>query len=129
MVRCSSPDTIPSLQRRRAGIVQQMIHLCYSTTRGREARKKMVTSKQSQIRRVAVVWYVFHHPPCLVVTEKPLRLGTHAFHAVLSRKPQCHASLLRSLSFELRQPRYRRYRKRFGGIVQEGQAGLSQIIF
>ncbi|KIJ66967.1 hypothetical protein HYDPIDRAFT_85200, partial [Hydnomerulius pinastri MD-312] len=57
---------------------------------------------------------------CDVQKTHVLWLGTHAFHAVLSRKPELYASsLLRPLAFELSLPRSRRIRSRFRGLVKE----------
>ncbi|KAI8969503.1 hypothetical protein BD414DRAFT_428477 [Trametes punicea] len=56
-------------------------------------------------------------------------LGLHAFHAVLSRKPQAYARLLKVLTFELSLPRYRHLRKRFRRVVTEGLSTLTLLCF
>ena len=53
----------------------------------------------------------------------------HAFHSVLSRKPQAYARLLKMLSFQLSLPRYRHLRKRFRGVVAEGLSPLTSLGF
>jgi hypothetical protein len=57
------------------------------------------------------------------------RLGTHAFHVVLSRKPQKYAPVIKSLAFELSLPRHGRSRKRFRSLVRDGLAGMTGIAF
>jgi hypothetical protein len=57
------------------------------------------------------------------------RLGTHAFHAVLSRKAPNYPALLRYLAFELTLSRHRRSRKRFRMLVREGLISMAQISF
>ncbi|KAF8843744.1 hypothetical protein BDN67DRAFT_875711, partial [Paxillus ammoniavirescens] len=57
---------------------------------------------------------------CDIQKANVLWLGTHAFHAVLSKKSELYASsLLKPLAFELSLPRNRRIRNRFRGLVKE----------
>ncbi|KAI0326934.1 hypothetical protein GY45DRAFT_1257955 [Cubamyces sp. BRFM 1775] len=56
-------------------------------------------------------------------------LGLHAFHSVLSRKPQAYTRLLKVLSFQLALPRYRHLRKRFRGVVAEGLSTVTLLCF
>ncbi|EKM58353.1 uncharacterized protein PHACADRAFT_252610 [Phanerochaete carnosa HHB-10118-sp] len=58
-----------------------------------------------------------------------IRLGTHAFHAVLSRKSHGYSQVLRSLEFELGLARTRTMRRRFGKIVKEAQGLFSILSF
>lgn len=58
-----------------------------------------------------------------------IRLGTHAFHAVLGRKAANYPSLLRHLAFELSLPHHRRSRRRFRALVKEGLISMAQISF
>ena len=56
-------------------------------------------------------------------------LGIHAFHTVLSRKPHAYTDLLKSLHFDLSLPKYRRFMKRFRGVVAEGLSPLTSLGF
>jgi hypothetical protein len=62
-------------------------------------------------------------------TEHMHRLGTHAFHTVLSRKTTRFASVLASLRMELSKGRHRRFKVLFRDVVAEGIAGTSDIAF
>lgn len=55
------------------------------------------------------------------------RLGMHAFHAVLARKPARYSSVLKLLQSYLAQPINRRYARRFKGLTREGLAELAPI--
>jgi hypothetical protein len=55
------------------------------------------------------------------------RLGTHAFHAVLSRKSYRYGSLVKSLAFDLSLSRYRGVRKHCREVVREGLADMLLI--
>lgn len=57
------------------------------------------------------------------------RLGVHAFHTVLSRKPQAYTGILKTLRFELALPKYRRYKKRFRDVISEGLSTLTLLSF
>ncbi|GLB40371.1 putative telomerase reverse transcriptase [Lyophyllum shimeji] len=94
--------------------IQTMIGVSYSTLRSKIARKTQsgANVRQSGIQKLAVKW-----------------LGTHAFYVVLSKKPARHASLLRSLSFELSRPRSKRYKQQFSSVIKDGLAGLADISF
>ena len=58
-----------------------------------------------------------------------LRLGLHAFHAVLSRKPHAYARLLKALSFEIALPKYRRLKQQFRPVVAEGLSTITLLCF
>ncbi len=58
-----------------------------------------------------------------------LRLGTHAFHTVLSQKSHEYGGILRSLEFDMRLPQHVRHRKQLRGIVKEGQKLLTMLEF
>lgn len=57
------------------------------------------------------------------------RLGVHAFHTVLSRKPQPYTKILKALHFELALPKYRHYKKRFRSVISEGLSTLTLLSF
>ncbi|KAI0749802.1 hypothetical protein C8Q80DRAFT_1100978 [Daedaleopsis nitida] len=56
-------------------------------------------------------------------------LGLHAFHTVLSRKPQAYTCLLRALRFELSLPKYRHCSKQLRTVVVEGLSTLTLLNF
>ncbi|KAI0775157.1 hypothetical protein BD413DRAFT_603135 [Trametes elegans] len=56
-------------------------------------------------------------------------LGLHAFHTVLSRKPQAYARLLKVLGFELSLARHRQFRKRFRNVVVDGLSTMTLLCF
>ncbi|KAJ8494766.1 hypothetical protein ONZ51_g2140 [Trametes cubensis] len=70
-----------------------------------------------------------HHARVNLQERQVTWLGLHAFHSVLSRKPQAYARLLKMLSFQLSLPRYRHLRKRFRGVVAEGLSTVTLLCF
>ena len=58
-----------------------------------------------------------------------LRLGTHAFHTVLSRKSHEYASVLKSLEFDMRLPQYARQKRLLSRAVKAGQEILATLDF
>ncbi|RDX57229.1 hypothetical protein K466DRAFT_572951 [Polyporus arcularius HHB13444] len=70
------------------------------------------------------------HGARLVVQQSEATwLGVHAFHTVLSRKPQAYTGILKTLRFELALPKYRRYKKRFRDVISEGLSTLTLLSF
>ncbi|KAI0783646.1 hypothetical protein C8Q75DRAFT_782781 [Abortiporus biennis] len=57
------------------------------------------------------------------------RLGTHAFHTVLSRKAHSYTSILKALEFDMSLPRYRKFRRLFRRVTREGLDMFSQLSF
>ena len=57
------------------------------------------------------------------------RLGMHAFHTVLSRKPQAYTKILKTLRFEIALPKYRHFKKRFRDVIAEGLSTLTLLSF
>ncbi|KII85188.1 hypothetical protein PLICRDRAFT_116594 [Plicaturopsis crispa FD-325 SS-3] len=93
--------------------VRQMIYYAYASIRNKASNSvAKAGAGKCDIQKAPVVW-----------------LGTHAFHAVLSRKPKAYAQVIKSLAFEMSLPQHRRSRKRFRGLVAQGLAGVSQINF
>lgn len=60
-----------------------------------------------------------------------LRLVTHAFHTVLSKKPEIYgtSTLLKSLQFELSLSCNKRLRYRLRKVVKEGLEGVAALQF
>ncbi|KAF9468019.1 hypothetical protein BDZ94DRAFT_1154660 [Collybia nuda] len=91
--------------------IQKMIDLSYSATRNRCSLQDK--TKRPAIQKLAVMW-----------------LGIHAFHKVLSQRPQHYRALLQGFSFQLKRPRYQKYRLQFRSLTKDGQEGLlAQIPF
>jgi len=93
--------------------VHQVIRYAYASMRNKASNKVARTSAgKCDIEKDHVIW-----------------LGTHAFHAVLSRKAPNYPALLRYLAFELALSRHKRSRKRFRMLVREGLISMAQISF
>jgi len=93
--------------------VRQVIRYAYATIRNKASNKvARASAGKCEIQKDHVIW-----------------LGTHAFHAVLSRKAHNYPSLLRHLTFELSLPRHKRFRQRFRALVREGLVSMAQITF
>lgn len=56
-----------------------------------------------------------------------LRLGLQAFYRVLSHGSLKYAFIVRWLEVEIMSRKYKRCRREFKSLVEEGQAGLAQI--
>lgn len=112
-----------------------MIRYTYATIRNKASNKvAKANAGKSNIQKLPVIWFVLVSCDGYLIDFgdsgwATLRLGTHAFHTILSRKPQNYSLLLKSLSFELSLPRHRRCRRRFRNLVKEGLAGIVQISF
>lgn len=116
--------------------VRQVIRYAYTTIRNKATNKvARVSAGKCEIQKDHVIWCVVRL--CMASETRyqqwnwPTddRLGTHAFHAVLSRKAPNYRSLLKHLTFELSLPRYKRSRKRFRALVKEGLASMAHISF
>ncbi|OSX57794.1 hypothetical protein POSPLADRAFT_1155834 [Postia placenta MAD-698-R-SB12] len=95
--------------------IQQMIRYTYATMRNKASNKVAKASGGCcTVQQAQVTWCV---------------LGTHAFHAVLTRKPHMYPQLIKWLNFELARPRHRRLKKQFRGIVKEGLNTLTVLAF
>lgn len=81
------------------------------------------------MQKTHVLWSVLLRPEalrCSLVSMK--RLGTQAFYAVLSRKPELYASsLLKLLAFELSLPRSWRIKSRFRGLVKDSSSVMVSL--
>ncbi|KAF9223752.1 hypothetical protein BS17DRAFT_705060, partial [Gyrodon lividus] len=87
--------------------IRQMIRYAYAV---------MVQNSKNKVSRA-------NGGRCDIQKPHVLWLGTHAFHAVLSRKSDLYASsLLKPLAFELSLPRSRRIKARFRGLVKESSS-------
>ena len=53
----------------------------------------------------------------------------HAFHTVLSLKPQAYTKILKTLRFEIALPKYRHFKKRFRDVIAEGLSTLTLLSF
>ncbi len=110
--------------------VHQVIQYTYAMFRNKTSVKvARASGGKHKIEKNHVIWFVttlFWHWNILTSF---VRLGTHAFHAVLSKKAVTYPSLLRHLTFELSLPRYRQSRKLFRAVVKEGLLSMVQILF
>ncbi|TBU33338.1 hypothetical protein BD311DRAFT_774453 [Dichomitus squalens] len=70
-----------------------------------------------------------HRARVIVQKSEVTWLGTHAFHAVFSRKPHAYAGLLKSLQFDLSLHKYRRFKKQFREVIAEGLSPLTLLCF
>ncbi|KZT22068.1 hypothetical protein NEOLEDRAFT_1072414 [Neolentinus lepideus HHB14362 ss-1] len=66
---------------------------------------------------------------CKVDKKVVLFLGTHAFHLVLSCKPEVYSRLVKLLAFELSLPKNRILQSRYRSVLAEGQATVTQLSF
>lgn len=112
--------------------VRQMILYCYAVIRSkRSSRIAKLNHGSISVSKSNVIWWVeciwLHVRQYLML--KNIRLGTYAFHSVLSRKPQPYGSLLRSLALDLERLKHRQCSRRFRKLVKEGMAGLVEIAF
>ncbi|GJE88721.1 telomerase reverse transcriptase [Phanerochaete sordida] len=93
--------------------IHQMIRYTHSTMRNKaQGRVSRAVGGQFITERNVVVW-----------------LGTHAFHAVLSRKSHGYDRVLKSLAFELGLARSKRMRRRLGRTLKEAQGLFSVLSF
>ena len=58
-----------------------------------------------------------------------LRLGTHAFHTVFSRKPHAYTDILKKLRFQLSLAKYKHFKKRYRDVIAEGLTVLTSLCF
>ncbi|KAJ7761910.1 hypothetical protein DFH07DRAFT_413246 [Mycena maculata] len=109
--------------------VEQMIIYASAAIRNKASTQFSKThGGRSDVQKTAVTWCVSR---LHVVLRKSLRgfrrLGLHAFHTVLSRKPARYSSLLKDLQAYLGKPLNRRYGRRFEAVTREGLAELAPI--
>jgi hypothetical protein len=110
--------------------VRQVIRYAYATIRNKASNKVARTSAgRCEVQKEHVIWYVVAPRKTCRFIDIGSRLGTHAFHAVLSRKAPNYSSFLRQLDFELSLPRYKRSKKRFRTLVKEGLILMAEISF
>lgn len=108
-----------------------MIRYTYAVVM-QNARNKVSRANggKCDIHKANVLWSVLPatYTRSCAQEDATARLGTHAFHAVLSRRFELYnSSLLKPLAFELALPRNQRIRRRFRGIVKESSAIMAII--
>ena len=112
-----------------------MVRYTYASMRTTASSKLSKTyGARLEAQKAPVIWSVSSCAPPLADYLTPyllhrVRLGTHAFHAVLSRKSHEYTNILRSLEFDLRLPKYARHRKRLARVVKDGAALLCTLDF
>jgi hypothetical protein len=100
------------------------------------------TSRATRLRATAeefvicrdVLCHGKHRPRCctsFVLIINILRLGTHAFYTVFSKKPDVYGAsiLLKSLQFELSLRRNKPLMYQFKKVVKEGLKGVTALDF
>ncbi|OJA16662.1 hypothetical protein AZE42_09265, partial [Rhizopogon vesiculosus] len=84
------------------------------------------------LQKGSVIWWVIHFCRCTApLIVEILRLGTHAFYTVLSKKHEVYgtSTLLKSLQFELSLSCNKRLKHRFKKVVKEGLEGVAALDF
>ncbi|KAE9405112.1 hypothetical protein BT96DRAFT_357771 [Gymnopus androsaceus JB14] len=90
---------------------RQMFCYCFSAMRSK-ALNRIAKANNSLVR---------------VQKSDVLWLGAHAFHKVLSRRPQRYRSLLRALAFDMERGKNYNRRKKFQKVIKAGFSCLERI--
>jgi hypothetical protein len=64
-----------------------------------------------------------------IVDRALSRLGVHAFHAALSKKPTQYRKIVKALAVELDRPSAKRLRKKHQALIKETHTLLAQLSF
>lgn len=109
-------------------IIERTIESSHSSMMAQAARK----SKRGpglkgpwRLKKLAVFWYAIYSFLSSFKLTNILRLGNHAFHHVIRKRPSGYAGVLRQLEKQLGRLCNRVYKRRFRRLVLEGHAAFN----